>query len=100
MAERKLEDLTLRDMLLDAEQLVRELVEHLEQSVIPKLRAADELVRSFDNPTERNEIADSTVRSSMARLLESDGFSRTLVERLEKYLTAIEREARQAVISR
>jgi len=100
MAERRIEELSLREMLLNAEQLVREIVEHLEQSVLPKLRGADELVRSYNNPAERNEIADTTVRNTVAILLESDDFSKTLFERLEKYLTAIEHEAKQAVLSR
>jgi hypothetical protein len=98
--ERPVEQLTLRELFSNAEWLVRESTEHLEQSFLPRIRAVEELVRSYAKAPERNEIADSTVRSRMAALLGSDDFSQTLFSRLERHLQAIEQGAERAVEQR
>ncbi|HTI50812.1 MAG TPA: hypothetical protein VL475_07670 [Planctomycetaceae bacterium] len=100
MDERPIEQLTLRELFGGSERLVRELTEHLEQSFLPRLRAADDLVRSYNKPAERNEIPDTTVRSRIAALLGSDDFSQRLFTRLERHLTAIDDGAKRAVSQR
>ena len=100
MDDRPIEKLTLRELFTNAEGLVRELNEHLEQQFLPRLRAVDELVRSHAKPEERKEIADSTVRSRMAALLDSDDFSQKLYSRLERHLVAIDQGAAQAIQGR
>lgn len=80
--------------------LVRELIEHLEQSFHPKLRALEEVVRSHKTPEERNQIGDSTVRNQVASVLESDDFSQKLLQRLDGCLEAIHKGSQQALRER
>ncbi|MGE5195611.1 MAG: hypothetical protein ACM3U2_24220, partial [Deltaproteobacteria bacterium] len=58
----------------------------------------DELVRSYKVPEERDAIADAAVRTHAAALLGSDDYSQTLIEKLDRYLEAID-ERSQAAIS-
>lgn len=97
MAERPIEQLTLRDMFTNAEWLLRDVMAHLNQSFRPKSRAVHELVRSYHLPEERDAIPDSAVRSNMAALLSSDDYSRTLFQKLDRYLGAIEERAQGAI---
>jgi hypothetical protein len=97
MAERPIDQLTLRDLFTNAEWLIRDLTEHLRQSFHPKSQALDELVRSFQVPEERDAIADTAVRTQAAALLESDEYSQALFEKLDKYLTAIDERSHAAI---
>lgn len=100
MDERPIEQMTLRDLFGSSDRLVRELTEHLEQSFLPRMRAAAEAVRSYNQAAERDEIPDSTVRSRIAALLASDDFSQHLFDRLERHLAAIDEGAKRAVSTR
>lgn len=100
MAERPIEQMTLRDLFGDAEWLLRELDEHLEQAFRPRVRAVEEVVRSHATPAERDEIPDSTVRSRMAALISSDDFSQQRISRLERLLHAIEEGGQRAILQR
>jgi hypothetical protein len=97
MDDRPVEQLTLRELFSHSEVLARELSEHLEQSFLPRYRAVEDLVRSYDHAAERKEISDTSVRSRMATLLASDDFSQTLLSQLERYLKAIDDGARRAI---
>lgn len=97
MAERPIEQLTLRDMFTDAEWLLRDLLAHLNQSFRPKARALNELVRSYHVPEERDAVPDTAVRSNAAALLGSDDYSRILFEKLDRYLSAINERAEGAI---
>lgn len=98
MAERPIEELTLREMFTNAESLIRDLADHLQNSFHPKSRAVDDLVRSHNIPAERDAIPDGAVRNHVAALLSSDDYSESLIQKLEQYFTAIE-ERSQAAIS-
>lgn len=100
MDDRPIEQLTLRELFGNAEWLLRELNEHLEQAFRPRIRAVDDVVRSFANPADRDEIADSTVRSRMAALIGSDDYSQKLISRLERLLHAIEEGGQRAALQR
>lgn len=100
MDERPIEQLTLRGLFGNAEWLMRELDEHLEQSFLPRIRALDQVVQSHANPGERDEIPDTTVRSRVAAMLASDDFSQKLVLQLENHLTAIDERGRHAIQQR
>lgn len=98
--ERPIEQLTLRGLFGNAEWLVRELSEHLEQSFLPRIRAVDQLVQSHAKPAVRDEVPDSTVRSGVAAMLGSDDFSQKLFTQMESHLAAIEERAQRAVQQR
>jgi hypothetical protein len=97
MAERPIEQLTLREMFANAEWLIRDLTEHLRQSFHPKSRALIELVRTFNVPAERDSISDGVVRSQVAALLASDEYSQALFQKLDRYLAAIEERSQTAI---
>ena len=94
MSEQALEDQSLRERLGHAEQLLRELSEHLAQSFLPKLKRANELLATKSAEDEA-EVADSTIRSAMAALVQSDQFTQKLIDSLDPYLRSIEREVRR-----
>lgn len=94
MSEQALEDQSLRERLGHAQELLRELSEHLSQSFLPQLKRAIELVDS-KVADEQDEVADSTVRSAMAAVIKSDDFSQQLINSLDPYLRSIQKEVEQ-----
>lgn len=100
MSERPIEQLTLRDLFSNAEWLIRDLTEHLKRSFHPKSRSLDELVRSYKNPEERDAIADAAVRTHVAALFGSDDYSQTLIQKLDRHLTAIAERSQAAINSK
>jgi len=97
MAERPIDQLTLRELFTNTEWLIRDLTEHLQQSFRPKSQALGGLVRSYQIPEERDAIADTAVRTHAAALLGSDDYSQNLIEKLDRYLEAIDERSHAAV---
>ena len=97
MAERPIEELTLREMFTGAESLIRDVEDHLHNSFLPKSRAAREKVSSNKVHSEQDFISDTTVRTHVAELLSSDDYSETLIKRLNDYLAAIEVRSKEAI---
>lgn len=91
MAERAVDDLTLRELFSDAQRLTRELIEHLDQGFLPKTRALMRLVGSKAGDPEYDQIEDLTVRNHSGDLLKSEDFTEQLYDRLEQYYEAIDR---------
>lgn len=92
MSERPLESLTLREKLIEAEKLLREVTDHLERGFIPKAHELRRLARRANDPENQDEIKDVTIRSATDELLRSDDYSRQLCQRSERLLAAIEQE--------
>ena len=91
MAERPVGQLTLREMLTDAERMTRELGEHLDQAFIPKCHELTRLVRPINGePPDVRSLEDVTVRTQAARILEVETFTDGLFEKLMKYCQAID----------
>ncbi|HEY3965338.1 MAG TPA: hypothetical protein VGM05_12355 [Planctomycetaceae bacterium] len=97
MAERPIEQLTLREMFTNAELLIRDLEDHLRNSFHPKSRAAEDAVRSHNIPAERDEIPDSAIRHHVAALFGSNDYSESLFKNLDNYLAAIEKRSQEAI---
>jgi DNA polymerase/3'-5' exonuclease PolX len=97
MADPKLYQLPLRELFTTTERLLRELQEHLEQSVHPKVVHLDELTASWGNREGRNAIRDAAVRQQAAALLSSDEFTQSLVEKVLAHLDAIDRGTNKAL---
>jgi hypothetical protein len=97
MAERPIEELTLREMFTNSESLVRDLIEHLSKSFHPKSRALAELVRSSNVPAERDAVSDGSVRTHVSTLLASDDYSQAFFQKLDRYLQAIEDRSHEAI---
>jgi len=91
MVERSIQSLTLREMLVEAEHLCRELSEHLDQSFIPKCLELTRLVRPINGePPDVRALEDVTLRTQAARILETDTFTEKVFQKLSEYCQAIE----------
>ena len=90
MAGRPVESLTLREKLIDAEKLTRELVEHLERGFIPKVHQLRRTARRATNPEHQDDIKDLTIRNSVDQILKSDDYTRQLCGRAATLLNAID----------
>ncbi|HLJ09758.1 MAG TPA: hypothetical protein VKU82_01145 [Planctomycetaceae bacterium] len=97
MADRPVEQQTLREIFANAEWMIRDLTEHLKQSFYPRIRSLAPLVATHDRPAERDDIPDSSVRTHVAALLSSDDYSQTIFQKLEVYLSAIEHRSQAAL---
>ena len=100
MAERPIEHLTLREMFTNAESIIRDLVEHLDKSFHPRLRALGDLVRSYSVPDERDAIPDSSIRTHASNLLSSDDYSQAFFQKLDRHLQAIEERSHEAIAAK
>ena len=90
MPQSPLKEMTLREMLADAERLTRELIEHLNQDFIPKAHALRKLVRPTIGSSEHEEVEDISVRNSAIRALKSEDFTEELYENIHQYCAAID----------
>lgn len=99
MSDQPIEEMSLRERLGHTEQLVRELSEHLNQSFLPKLRTASDLVRTNVATSERDDIPDSTVRSAMSALMKSDHFTQSLIDKLDPFLKSLQKGVAQILES-
>ena len=81
------EDLTLRDRVIAALRLNRELVEHLEQGFIPKVHSLRRVTRPerSDSP----QPGDRTVHAAAATVLESDNFTVEVYQQLRAHCESI-----------
>lgn len=89
MSDRPAADLTLREMFIEAEHTLRELIEHLEQNFLPR----NQELRSLSVPSRLDEVRDVTVRTAASTLLESQRFSDQLHRRLTELTRAINEQA-------
>jgi hypothetical protein len=91
MVERSIQSLTLREMLIEAERLSRELSEHLDQAFIPKCLDLTRLLRPINGePPDVRALEDVTVRTQAARILDTDTFTEKVFAELSDYCKAIE----------
>lgn len=91
MVERSSQSLTLREQLVEAQRLSRELAEHLDQSFIPKCLDLTRLLRPINGePPDIRALEDVTVRTQAARILETETFTEKVFEELSEYCKAIE----------
>ena len=83
---------TLRNKLNEAERLTRELIHHVEHGFIPKARELRRTARHGNKPTEQDQITDTTIRSSVEKVVKSDDFTRKLCQELSDYLQSIDKD--------
>lgn len=100
MAERPIEQLTLREVFTSTDRLVVELIEHLDKSFWFKSQALERLVESQDESPDNKPVSDLTVRNHAAAVISCDDFSQPLFQRLEALLGVMDRGAQQSLKSR
>ncbi|GIX03219.1 MAG: hypothetical protein KatS3mg113_0225 [Planctomycetaceae bacterium] len=88
---RSLDQLSFREKLRDAEHRVRDMIDHLEQGLLPRLQQAQQVCRPY-KPGEENDVSDITVRNTVASLLEAYRYAAELQEQLDQYAQAIDKE--------
>lgn len=98
MAERSIDQLTLRELFKDAERLTREMIEHLDQGFTPKSRSLTRLVSPAPGDPEHDHIEDLTIRNQVSEVLKSEDFTNQLHEKLTRYYAAIDRSASQIAV--
>ena len=92
-----IDHLTLREKLRDTARGVRELIEHLELGFVPKVHDLKRLSRQHDPTSGTPPVADVTIRSYVASVLESERFTLGLNESLENYLGSIRNDVSEIV---
>lgn len=89
MAERPVEQLTLRQMFTEAQRHSRELIDHLEKGFLPKTHGLLKLVRGRAGDPTIEEVEDVTVYHAAEQLRLSEEFTAQLYARLNQLFTAI-----------
>jgi hypothetical protein len=96
MAE-SIESMTLQEKVKKTEQLMRELIEHLDLGFSPKLKKLQKISRVGKSQSQLEEIGDLTIRTHVALVLESEKFSQELFAKLTLYTSAIESDMDQVL---
>ncbi len=87
VAERPVSQQTLREQFTNAEQLTKELVDHLEHNLLPKIQDLKKLVQT---ELKGEAVAeDITVRNHASNVLESARFADEISEKMAAYFTSI-----------
>ncbi len=86
-------NLPLADRLTKAELLARELCEHLQVGLLPKLST----LRASSKILDQNEVSDQTIFDQIADVLKAERFANNIHESLVKYLESILRDAHEVL---
>lgn len=89
MAE-SFEGLTIREKVTEADRLLREAIDHLDNGFIPRARALSRALQEHGDNT--GALSDVTVRQQTADLIELNRFSDAIYEKLNGLLQAIDRD--------
>ena len=87
MAERPVSQQTLREQFTNAEQLTKELVDHLEHNLLPKIHDLKKLVQT--ELKGEAVVEDITARNYAATVLESARFADEISDKMTAYFTSI-----------
>ncbi len=89
----KAASMPLRDKFTNAERLMRELIEHLEQGYLPKLQELRRVARK----DEASGVTNKSVRQQCHLLISSDDFTRRLADDLQEYIDSIADEMKPMI---
>ncbi len=89
MAE-SISNMTLRNKLNEAERLMRELMDHLDNGFIPKTRSLSRSLQEHGNKVSL--ISDTTVRQQAAEIIDSNRYSEQLYKKVGELLTSIDED--------
>ncbi len=95
MAERPIQQQTLREQFTFVEQLIKELVDHLEHHLLPKVNDLKKLVQGELKGEAVHE--DVTVRTHANNVLDSIRFSDEVCDKMTAYFTSINQSVSQIV---
>ena len=92
---RSLDDLTPRDKCREAQRVIRELIDHLDQAFLPKVKNLRKLARAQEPGYNPAGVRDVTIRAQAASLLEAEQYTIKLDEESKQFLTALAAEVEQ-----
>ena len=92
-----IESMTLQEKVKRTEQLLRELIDHLDLGFSPKLKKLQKISRVGKSRSQLEEIGDLTIRTHVSQVLDSEKFSQALFEKLSLYTSAIEEDMKQVL---
>ena len=90
MAERPIESLTPREKFSEASRSIRELLEHLEQAVLPKVQDFRRNTRWEEN--DPSQVTDLTIRKLAEELIRRDDYTRQVGSRLTPILESLAKD--------
>ena len=88
------DELTLRDRVVAAIRLNRELIEHLDQGMVPKVHQLRRATRAT-RPGEEAPPGDKTVHAQAAAVLESDHFTVGVYQQLIAHCESIRKSVQE-----
>lgn len=91
----RIDNMTLRQKLNEADKLSRELIHHLEHGFIPKAHVLRRTARQGNDPTEILDTTDRTIRTTADGVVASDQFTRQVTEQLNDVLAAIDKDVQR-----
>lgn len=94
MNKSNLTSLPLRELITGAEQASRELSEHLEQAVLPKVERLESAILAGNTTP----ITDIAVRRQVQEILDSHDFTTTRFEKIEQYLSAMQTSLNENIL--
>lgn len=94
---RSIESMTLRDKCREANRVIRELIDHLDQGFLPKVQELQRLSRAREQKFDPSQIRDVTIRTHAAAILEAEQYTIKLDEEAKQLFTAIAREVDHVV---
>jgi hypothetical protein len=103
MPEQSLDSMTLREKLKTASGVLRELVEHLDQGFLPKVRELGRMVEPLSTTgvyrlKDDTTVSDHTIRDQVAQILSSESFTDEVYGKAEQFFTAIETEVAKILV--
>lgn len=90
LAERSVENMSLREMLRDAERLCRDLADHLDRGFAHKAQALGRLLRSDASGDWNEGVTDRSVYDSADLVLSSHAFTERILRRIRELLRGID----------
>ena|SRR6056297_1744591 len=88
-----IEQMTLREKLTEADRLMRELMDHLDNGFIPKTRSLSRALQ--EHGTDTSAMSDMTVRQHAAEIIDDNRYSEKLYEKIGALLVSIDQDVMQ-----
>jgi hypothetical protein len=94
---RPIEGMTLREKCRDANRVIRELIDHLEQGFLPKVNNLRKVASPRGPTFDPSQIRDVTIRTHAAAILEAEQYTIKLDEEAKQLFNAIATEVEHLV---
>ncbi|MCA8987857.1 MAG: hypothetical protein KDA78_09470 [Planctomycetaceae bacterium] len=85
-----IDKMTLREKLSEADRLLRELVDHLDNGFTPKARNLSRTIQ--EHGTNEAQLTDMTIRQHAADLIDDNRFSERLFQKIGTLLYSIDQD--------